>query len=197
MDERVIYRTRFINDREIPVQVREYGKQLIEIAPGKSALIDQWWPLTTYARFSEVRFKEDKIVVKLNSDWKVPEEWAGRWLVELENIDGADCESIRDSTFSDSPIECYKGIPRLIAVTLDSPFIKFEKVQWRTFKERRISKQNPKYAMWVTELRLVKTERPKSELKKIEKAFQTRAEEAAKAQAKRQLKERGLESVSE
>jgi hypothetical protein len=164
-----IYQTVFINKRKAPVRILEQGLVFCVLPPGREFEVEAFSPLTSYARFSQVTYLEgDKVDIKINSDWKMPAAWKDLYIVEALNTDGKEIETIYPTTAADPGVQCYRGIPRLIAVGVGSPFVRFKRIELKYVKEKRRNPENPDYLIWTTSLQMVREERGKNELKKIE-----------------------------
>jgi len=176
--EELVLATLFINKRKTPVQVREYGKTLLMLPPGKEFLVESYDPETSYARFKQITFLEgDRVENRLNKDWKAPESWKDKYILELINTDGNNTEGFYANSPADPMIQCYKGIPRLVTLTIDSPYVRYKRIEWKLVKERKENPANPNYLVWTTPLRMVKEERSRDELDKIEEEIKARAKE--------------------
>lgn len=171
-----IYQTLFVNKRKVPVRILEQGRVFCVLPPGREFEVEAFSPLTSYSRFSRVTYLEgDKVEIKTNSDWKRPEAWKDLYVVEALNIDGPEIETIYPTSTAYPGVQCYRGIPRLFAVGIDSPLVRFKRIEWKYVKERKRNPENPDYLIWSTSLQMVKEERGKDELNKIEAEIKARA----------------------
>ena len=174
--EELILTTLLINKRKTPVEVREYGRTLLMLPPGKEFILESYDPATSYARFKQVAFLEgDRTECRINEDWKAPESWKDKYIVEVINTDGNSTEGFYPNSPGEQMVHCYKGIPRLVALTIESPYVRFKKLEWKLVKERKENPASPNYLVWTTTLKMVKEERPKDELAKIEQEIKARA----------------------
>lgn len=171
-----IYQTLFVNKRKVPVRILEQGRVFCTLPPGREFEVEAFSPLTSYARFSQVTYLEgEKVEVKVNSDWKMPEPWKDLYVVEALNIDGSEVETIYPTTVGNPGVQCYRGIPRMFAVGIDSPLVCFKRIEWKYVKERKRNPENPDYLIWTTSLQMVKEERGKDKLNKIEAEIKARS----------------------
>lgn len=184
--EELVLATLFINKRKTPVEVREYGKTLLLLPPGKEFLVESYGPETSYARFNQITFLEgDRVELRLNKEWKAPESWRDMYILELINIAGNSTEGFYPIGPGGPIVHCYKGIPRLVTLTIDSPYIRFKRIEWKLVKERKENPANPNYLVWTTTLKMVKEERSKDELAKIDREIKARANERKMSEAEK------------
>ena len=193
-DEEKIYTTVFINKRKTPVTVMENGtRTLLEVPPGQEFIVEQWSPETTYSPFSEIRYLEnDKVEVKRNPDWRPPKSWEGKYLLDVENVDGSQVEAFYPMTPNNPPVHCYYRIPRTIAIDLNSPYIKYRKISWKIIKEKVTDPGNPNFLIWSAKVEKLMELRSKTELEQIEADFKRRAKERGEKEAEAYLRHTGL-----
>jgi hypothetical protein len=176
--EELILPTLFINKRMTPVDVFEYGRPFLMLPPGKEFTVESYDPETSFARFKEITFLEgDRVDCRVNKEWTVPESWKDKYLLELVNRDGSPMEGIYLYPMASQVTPCYKGIPRLVAIIIQSPLIRYKKIEWKFVKERKKNPANPDYLVWTTVLKMVKEERSKDELDRIEQEIKARAKQ--------------------
>ena len=174
-DTEKIYTCQFVNRRKISVPVFEFCRLLLEVEPESEFVVEMWDPNTSYAPFSRISFEEgDKVTVKKNSAWSLPKK-PTEYELELLNEAGSPVEGFYPNAANETPIHCYRGIPRYISIPLDSKFIRFRRVIWRLVKEKIQDRNNSDYMVWGSRVEQVFEPRSKAELDKIEAALKARA----------------------
>ena len=178
------YSTEFINNRSEDVPVWE-GKWAILTVPakGKSVLVS-WANWTQYAPFRQITFEKDgRISVSWRHNFPDPLKNAP-WVLLLDNQDGANSETLK---IGDNFVEVLKGIPKRIAVNIDSAQVVYKKVQWCT---RTVKVPNPRdknYLITRTICERVMVPRKKSEIAKITKYLRDQALKAAQKDVERRF----------
>jgi len=174
-DEEQIFTCTFENRRKVPLTVLEFRKPLFELKPGEEFLVEMWDASVTYAPFSKVEFLEgDQVKVKRNPEWALPKK-PGEFQLELLNEAGSPIEAIYPTNANETPFFAYKGIPRFIAIPLESKFIRFRRIVWRAIKEKVQDRNNPDFLIWSSKVERVFEPRSKSELDEIEAALKARS----------------------
>lgn len=172
------YKCEFVNHRSTPVNVYEYGKTLLILAPGDERTVEMYDPNVTYAPFKRIEFKEDGVEIKKNPDWEPPKD---AFLTEFDNQEGSEIEALYLGT--DGPLGqatmCYKGIPRIVPVPINHALARFKKVTWKIVREKVPDSSNPGFLTWSTRLEMIKEERSKDELDRLEAAIKREAREQA------------------
>jgi hypothetical protein len=166
------YETEFVNKTDAHKKICEYGRVLMELEPGQTGTAVSTLPTTTYARFSKVVFEKDgSVSVKENQDWEPPALAHGQFATEILNIDGAELESMR---VNGEPVQCYKGIPRLVYPTLEDPLVYYKSLTFRNVTKKVPALGMPEYLVAKTSVAMVKEPRSKRDCQKIKSMIEDR-----------------------
>jgi len=200
-EKKPIFVTEFVNKRQQESAQIMFATSASGIfVPANSTFeIETEDPLDMYARFSKIQFlRNGDIKTTIRSGWKDIEKtlnFGSQWTCEFYNRDGSLWESIYLDNLGNRPTLIPKGIPRILPLTIDSIYIKFQKFIW----EFQLHKEKIEGTNYFTEtwgLRRFGIERPKEELKKIRELIKKRDMENAKKSAEinvnTYLKQRGL-----
>lgn len=172
-----LYITEFINKSSTNQVVREFGRELLALAPGQVAKVAAYLPTTSYARFSKVVYERDgDVTVRENSDWAPPSIGPFQSLTEILNVDGAAIESI---TVNGEPILCYKGIPRLVYPDLTDPLVFYKSMTFKNVTKKVPDPGMPSYLVRKTTLNIIKEQRSKRDCQKIKSMLEDRIKERA------------------
>jgi hypothetical protein len=193
MTEAKIWQCEFENKRSGPVIVYEYQREMLIIPPGKKALLRMWDAYQpSYARFSTVVYGPgpDEVHVTVNRDWRPPDNWADKYVLELANNGRNPYEIVRDSGLGDAPVVVMHGIPKLVAVGLESYLAKFSKIEWRIEDVRQ---RVGNYWVSVPTAHKVEILRGEGELKRIRQRIIDKYKNESASKVKSVLKRLGLE----
>jgi len=187
-DRPMEYQCEFVNHRSGPVNVYEFGRTMLTLAPGDERTVEMFDAGVTYAPFKRIEFKEDRVEIKRNPDWEPP--WKDEFLTEFVNEDGSEIEALYLGT--DGPLGqatmFYRGIPRILPVPVNHAFARFKRVTWKVVREKVPDSSNPGFLTWNTRLEMVKEERSKDELDRLEAAIKREAREKAEREIEKALK---------
>ena len=172
------------------VNVYEFGRLMLTIPPAEERVVESFDPRVTYSRFSKIVFYDDRVEVKLNPDWEMPEDWKDQFVTEFLNEDGAEIEALYLGAQGPlGPPEFFpKGIPRLVPLPISHPLAKFKKVTWQIVKEKTPDKNNPNFLTWSTRLEMAREPRGKDELDRLEAAIKREAREKAEREIEAKLR---------
>ena len=87
-----LFKTTYTNDRYAVVKVHELdGSLLFALDPGESVDVESISADAMYARWSEIKWREDgKVSLIARPGFQEPDR--GRWMIKLLNVEGADLE---------------------------------------------------------------------------------------------------------
>ena len=198
-----IFKTEFVNkrQRESAQIMFANGASGIFVPADSTFEIETEDPLDLYAKFSKIQFlRNGDIKPSVRSGWKEIEKTLNRgskWTCEFHNRDGSLWEAVYLDNLGNRPVLIPKGIPRILPLTLDSVYIKFEKFVWE-FQLHKDKIEGTSYFTETWGLRRFGIERPKEELKEIAKLIKERdlgnAQKSAKKNVDAYLRLRGLET---
>jgi len=187
-----VYSTEFINHRVDEVPVWEFGKVILSVPSKGKSVLSSWSNGTTYAPFSKVVFEKDgKISTSRRYGFDDPLKDAP-YVIELENVDGADSESLR---IGDNFVEVLRGIPKRVTVNIDDAQVVFKKIVWKKRVVKIPIEGNKNYleTRTIVERRMVP--RKASEIKAIKKFLSDQAAQQARKDAERRFQ--GIEGAEE
>ncbi|MEN6559264.1 MAG: hypothetical protein ABFD52_00630 [Acidobacteriota bacterium] len=168
----------FVNKRAEPVQVLEFGgRVLLEVLPGQTFLVEMYDRSVYYAPFSRITFlPKDRVEVEWNKAWRAPDHWRGLFLLECANNSPEPIQVFYPHGPHGEAVSVYKGVPRLVPLFLDSPYIRLRRIEWREVTEQAPAEDHD-YLVTKTEVKLLRTERTASEMQEVEAALKKRAKE--------------------
>lgn len=200
-EKKPVYVTQFINKRQQEsAQIMFHnGASGIFIPANSTFEIETMDAKDMYARFSKIQFmRNGDTKTTIRSKWADIEktlDYGSEWTCEFFNRDGSLWESVYLDNLGNRPVLIPKGIPRILPLTIDSGYIRFEKFIW----EFQLHKEKIEGTNYFTEswgLRRFGIERPKAELKEIGELIKKRDLESAQKTAEQNvdiyLKRRGL-----
>jgi len=175
----MIFDTRFVNKRDSVVRIFEYGKELVRLEPGETRHVESRSPKTSYARWSELVFKDQgRVSLTENKAWEWP--YPDMLMLEFLNLDGTATEGL---LVAGQIYHSEKNIPRLIPVSpSDTNWCFIQKIE-RKLVEHKIREGD--YYIKKKILEDVKTLRSRKECRDIEKQLLLEVSEKAKAEMKR------------
>ena len=201
MNEKKVYKTEFINKRlEESAQIMFANSPSgLFVPPNSTFELETEDGLDLYARFSKVQYmRNGDVKLSERSNWKDVEKtlnYGSPYVVKFWNRDGANWVGIYLDNLNNRPVMIPKGIPRYLAVSLDSQYVKFTEYKW-VFELRREKIENTNYFTESWGLRQYGIERPKEELKKIGELIKKRdienAQKTAEINVNAYLKQKGL-----
>jgi hypothetical protein len=188
-DKEKIYACLFVNSRSTRVSVWDYGRVLFTLEPGAEFETEMYDPKAYYARFKKVIFLEgDKVDLKENHAWENP--WKGQWTLELHNIDGAPVEAL---IVDGQTVHVYKGIPRIVPISIQDPFAQYKKVEWKLVQEKKRRSDFPDYVKVELRLDRVMEKRSERDIRKIREQLEHETLEQAQDGVKRKLRQLGID----
>lgn len=201
MNEKQIFKTEFVNKRleesaQIMFATRPSG---LFVPPNSTFEIETEDPLDMYARFSKIQFlRNGDIKPTERSGWKEIEKtlnYGTPYVVKFSNRDGANWVGVYLDNLGNRPTLIPKGIPRYLAVSLDSQYVRYSEYIWE-FQLRKEPIEGTGYFTETWGLRQFGIERPKEELKKIGELIKKRdlenAQKTAEINVNNYLKQKGL-----
>jgi hypothetical protein len=115
-------------------------------------------PYTTYARWNQVDIYKDRAELHERPEWKEPDR--GQFVIDCLNRDGGKVEK-RD--IGNQVIALPKGIPIKVSVTLESPWIWYQRFEVVRLWERQEASDFPGYYKMVPMTKDVRTPRSTTE----------------------------------
>lgn len=178
------YVTEFVNNRSKEVPVWESKFAILRVpAKGKSVLIS-WSNGTTYAPFRQITFEKDG---RTSVSWRphFPDPLANApYTILLDNQDGANSETLK---IGDNFVEVLKGIPKRVAVDIDSAQVVFKKIVWKKRVVKIPIEGNKNYLETRTIIERRMVQRKKSEIAAITKYLRDQALKAAQKEVERRF----------
>jgi len=177
----MIFETKFVNRRDSVVRIFEFGKELVRLEAGEARHVESRSPKTSYARWSELVFKDQgRVSLTENKAWEWP--WPGMLALEFCNVDGTASEGLMTAG---QVYHSEKNIPRLIAISpSDTNWCFVERIE-RKLVEHRIKEGD--YIVKKLILEDVKTMRSKKECRDLQKQLLLEATSKAKEEMEKQF----------
>lgn len=182
----MLYETEFVNRRSSTVEVLEGGRVLLTLQPGERKFVESRDPGTSYAAWRKVVYTKGGVDVQENRDWRfpLPEGWLRLTIV---NVDGAPSETFYVGAME--PVQCYRGIPRFVAVDYhDSNWALIERVELRLVEHRE---REGDYVVTRRRLERIITPRSKREVREIQRRLLAEATEKARRDLERRFPMQG------
>jgi hypothetical protein len=187
INEQKEYPILFKNVSKKSVQViNEQGSIVLTLVPGRQVELIVTDVMNIYAPYSQVSYDDKGVQLKQRSGWKEPER--GKFVCEFLNEIGAPSESV--ILGSGEHVFMPLGIPVRVSLDPGEPLAMFKKYGRKMVVEKEIFKGG--FFRRVKKPGIVREERPKSELKEIQRIIEERKVEKARADAEKVRKERGL-----
>jgi len=156
-----IYKTQFINKRDVTANIHEYGRPMFKLEPGQSASVESFDPKTTFARWQQIIFKsKNQIDFVENKQWVSPFKEP---TIELLNSEGVPIQAL---TIGGQTVNCPLSIPVTVEVPVNDAYFKWKKIEWKKVSRKVPREGMPDYLEEREFIDGVRTPRPQEEIDK-------------------------------